>query len=273
MPDLSLALDTPDLAHHYERVSADRQFLAGKNLVAKLGIRQGHSVLDVGSGTGLLAEHVARIVGVGGHVVGIDPLALRIEIAQRKAKPNLLFKVGDAYALREFRDQSFDVVYLNAVFHWLPEKLSPLREFHRVLQTGGRLGITTGSKNHPNTVRLARAAVLSREPYVRYPEIQGALGHHVGVEELKGLLLQAGFTPQSIELEENVTHHPTADAAIEFSQASSFGNYLGHLPESLRAAARREIGLELERYATPEGIRQEGARIVAVAVKNTPSSQ
>jgi arsenite methyltransferase len=267
MPALSLVLDTPDLARHYDHVSADRQFAAGKALVARLGVRQGHSVLDVGSGTGLLAQHVAQIVGVSGQVVGIDPLALRIEIAQRKTRPNLTFKVGDAYALGEFRDESFDVVYLNAVFHWLPEKVSPLQQFHRVLKPGGRLGITTGSKDHPNTVRLTREAVLSREPYRGYPETQGALGHHVSVVELKKLFAETGFGEESIELERNVIYHPTAEAAIQFSQASSFGNYLGHLPDALRASARKEIAAELERHATPEGVRQEGVRIIAVAVK------
>jgi hypothetical protein len=52
---LSLNLDTPGLARHYEESSSDRQFKVGKVLVEKLGVRTGDSVLDVGSGTGLLA--------------------------------------------------------------------------------------------------------------------------------------------------------------------------------------------------------------------------
>jgi len=264
---LSLVLDTPALAEHYEQVSLDRQFAHGKKLVAKLGIASGERALDVGSGTGLLAEHVARIVGPSGAVVGVDPLPLRIEIARRKARANLSFQVGSADSLHAFADQSFDVVYLNAVFHWLPEKLTPLREFYRVLKPGGRLGITTGSREHPNTIQVVRQRVLSRPPYDRYPEIQGAFGHHVSVRELEQLLESAGFNAQSVSLEPNIQHHASAEALIEFSQASSFGNYLGHLPEALRSDARSELLRELEALRTPEGIRQEGVRIVAVAVK------
>jgi len=264
---LSLVLDTPALAQHYEQVSLDRQFAHGKKLVEKLAIAPGERALDVGSGTGLLAEHVARIVGPKGSVVGVDPLPLRIEIAQRKAAPNLSFKVGSAEALDDFADQSFDVVYLNAVFHWLPEKLAPLRHFHRVLKPGGRLGITTGSREHPNTIQVVRQRVLARDPYRQYPEIQGAFGHHVSVGELERLFENAGFHAQSLALEPNIQHHPSADALIEFSQASSFGNYLGHLPEALRARARQDLLRELEALRTPEGIRQEGVRIVAIAVK------
>jgi arsenite methyltransferase len=264
---LSLVLDTPALAQHYEQVSLDRQFAHGKKLIEKLAIVPGERVLDVGSGTGLLAEHVARIVGPSGSVVGIDPLPLRIEIARRKARENLSFAVGNAEALDAFGDQSFDVVYLNAVFHWLPEKLTPLRHFYRVLKPGGRLGITTGSREHPNTIQVVRQRVLAREPYRQYPEVQGAFGHHVGVSELEQLFERAGFHSQSLALEPNIQHHPSAEALVEFSQASSFGNYLGHLPEALRAGARQELIRELEALRTPDGIRQEGVRIVAVAVK------
>jgi len=84
MSSLSLKLDTPELAQQYEKFSADRQFVAGKTLVAKLGVRNGERVLDVGSGTGLLAEHAAKLVGPTGSVVGIDPLPHRIDIARRK---------------------------------------------------------------------------------------------------------------------------------------------------------------------------------------------
>jgi arsenite methyltransferase len=102
MSRLSLALDSPDLAQHYENASVDRQFKAGKQLIERLQIEPGERVLDVGAGTGLLAEHVAGIVGNAGSVTGIDPLPLRIEIAKRKALANLSFAVGDAYELNGF---------------------------------------------------------------------------------------------------------------------------------------------------------------------------
>lgn len=264
---LSLVLDTPALAQHYEQVSQDRQFAHGKKLAERLGIAPGERVLDVGTGTGLLAEHVARLVGPGGSVVGVDPLPLRIEIAKRKAAPNLSFQVASADALDQFADQSFDVVYLNAVFHWLPEKLTPLRHFYRVLKPGGRLGITTGSREHPNTVRVIRQRVLSRDPYSQYPEVQGSFGHHVSVSELERLFESVGFHAKSVALEPHVQHHDSAEALIEFSQASSFGNYLGHLPEGLRAGARQDLIREVESLRTADGIRQEGTRIVAIAVK------
>jgi arsenite methyltransferase len=267
MSNLSLVLDTPDLAQHYEQVSKDQQFKVGQVLVEKLGIEPGQRVLDVGSGTGLLAEYVAGLVGSSGLVHGIDPLPLRIEIAQRKARPQLTFAVGDAYSFDGFADASFDVVYLNAVFHWLPEKTAPLRNFFRVLRPGGRLGISTGSRDHVSPIQAIRRDVLSREPYRNYPESEAGFPNRVSQRELEALLSQTGFDPVSVELSPQVRRQPTAEAALEFAQASSFGNFLNHLPDALQPRARADVLVELEKLRTPEGILQNSARLVAVATK------
>ena len=80
MSTVSLTLDTQELARHYEQVSAGHQFKAGQRLIEKLAVAPGEYVLDVGCGTGLLAEYVAGLVGPTGSVVGIDPLPLRIAL-------------------------------------------------------------------------------------------------------------------------------------------------------------------------------------------------
>lgn len=269
MAPVSLSLDTPELAEHYERASIDRQFKAGKRLIERLGIEPGARVLDLGSGTGLLAEHVADIVGPTGHVHGVDPLPLRIEIARRKAagRANLEFSVDDAFKLDSFADASFDVVYLNAVFHWFPEKRQPLRNIFRLLRGGGKLGITTGSKEHPNRVHIALRDALSRPEYRAHDRPKAEWTYRVTQDELAALLDEAGFEITSLTVEPNSTFHRDAEAAIQHSNASSFGNLLGHLPSELREQARRDIAIELEKLREPEGIRQEGARIIAIAVK------
>jgi arsenite methyltransferase len=269
MTELSLALDTPDLAAHYERASVDRQFKAGKRLIERIGIRPGQSVLDVGSGTGLLAAHVAELVGQDGFVHAVDPLPLRIEIAKQKHKPNLKFAVDNAYQLTAFQPASFDVVYLNAVFHWFPEKLAPLQNFHRLLKPGGKLAISTGSKDHPNRIHDIQRRVLARAPYNAHSRPEQGLPHRVAADELRALLEQTGFDLESLVIEPNTNVHADAEAAIAHSQASSFGNLLGHLPDELREQARREVIAELQQFQTPEGIKQESSRILAVAVKRS----
>src|ERR1700722_14116405 len=88
----SLTQDSDALARDYDRVSVDRQFLSGKMLLRDLAIVAGERVLDVGCG--LLAQHIADLVGATAYVLGVDPLPLRIELAQAKGRPNLQFKVA-----------------------------------------------------------------------------------------------------------------------------------------------------------------------------------
>lgn len=267
MSALSLSLDTPALAEHYERASVDRQFKAGKQLIEKIDVRAGQTVLDVGAGTGLLAAHVSGIVGQTGRVFAVDPLPLRIEIAKRKARPNLTFLVGDAYDLANFSDEKFDVVYLNAVFHWFPEKAQPLKNFYRVLKRGGRLGLSTGSKDHPSPVHALQKKVLAREPYSAYVKPNTGLPHRVDQSELEQLLHDHGFQVRLLELASHRVVHASAEAVLEHHQASSFGNLLGHLPPALQQQARQGIVAELEQLRTAEGFVVEGARIFAVADK------
>src|SRR5215216_6916756 len=49
-----------------------------------LGLRPGERVLDVGSGPGLLAAEMAQVVGLAGHVIGIDVSDAMLALGQRR---------------------------------------------------------------------------------------------------------------------------------------------------------------------------------------------
>src|SRR5262245_2776031 len=189
----SLDDDSEALARDYEHISVGRQFQSGKRLVQALALQRGERVLDVGCGTGLLAEHIAEIVGPAGYVLGIDPLPLRIEIARARARPNLAFEVGNANDLSAIPSASFDVACLNAVLHWLPEKTGPLRELVRVLRPGGRIGIGGSAKEQRSPLRGILGRVLAKPPFDAWPRPQGELSSRVDEHELRALLEGAGF--------------------------------------------------------------------------------
>jgi len=263
----SLTLDNEALARHYDRVSAERQFVAGKQLAHALAIKAGERVLDVGCGTGLLAEHIAGLTGPSGSVLGIDPLPARIAIAVSRARDGLAFRVGDAYALGDLQSGSFDVVLLNAVFHWLPEKKAPLREFARLLRRGGRLGISTRLNDHNSPIREAFVRVLAKPPFSEFPMRQRPMVHRVSEQEMGELLREAGFAVERLEVRRAVRKFGSADEMIRFSEASSFGNLLGNFPAEARDAARDILTRELDEVLREGPLEDERFGLVAIGVR------
>jgi arsenite methyltransferase len=110
--------------------------------------------------------------------------------------------------------------------------------------------------------------VLARPPFDAYTRPPGGLTHRVDEQELRQLLTAAGFGVKSIEARESVRGFASPEMLVRYSEASSFGNLLVHLPVALRPAAREVISRELAAFAAADGtISQSSRRMVAIAVR------
>lgn len=260
--------DTLELAEKYDTVS-DSQFENGLVLIEKLGINEGSSILDVGCGTGRLALYTARKIGAV-KAVGIDPSPLRIEVANRKIRDGspVTFRVGHAENLGDFKDNSFDAAYLCAVFHWITDKKTALKEIHRVLKPGGKVGLTTGDKRMPFTLRKIIDDVLVRNPYAGQVDINNDSSKPVTRHELIDLFESTGYQDINISNKIIRLYFQTPQQVFEFMEASSFGTFLMHVPEHLRPHARKDIENDLEKKRTPKGIELVSNTLFAIANKN-----
>jgi arsenite methyltransferase len=112
--------------------------------------------------------------------------------------------------------------------------------------------------------------VLARPPFAAYPRPPGDITFRVDEGELRDLLEMAGFEVTSIGLYDSPYVYASAEAVVRFSEASSFGNLLAHLPLELRPAARAAIARELAPLATADGtIPQDGRRMIAIGIRVT----
>jgi SAM-dependent methyltransferase len=115
------------------------------HLLSWLRLSPQHHLLDVASGSGGPALHIARTIGC--RVTGIDLNEKGVAAATRVAADSnqadrVRFTVADASARLPFPDDSFDAIVCLDAFNHLTNRLAVLREWHRVLGSGRRAVFT-----------------------------------------------------------------------------------------------------------------------------------
>ncbi len=112
------------------------------NPVALASLKEGETVLDLGSGGGIDVFLAAKKVGPQGKVIGVDMTQEMVTRAKATASkhdyPNVEFRLGEIEAL-PVEDETVDVIISNCVINLAPDKLKVFQEAYRVLKSGGRL--------------------------------------------------------------------------------------------------------------------------------------
>ncbi len=182
------------------------------NPVALASLKEGDTVLDLGSGAGFDCFLAAKKVGKAGKVIGVDMTPEMIDKARENAKKanyeNVEFRLGEIENI-PVADNSVDVVISNCVINLSPEKRRVFKEAFRVLKPGGRLMVSdiVLMKELPDFIKN------SVEAYIRC--ISGAIIK----KQYIGAIREAGFrevkvideTPFPIEF---LANDPTPKAII-----------------------------------------------------------
>src|SRR6266545_2315396 len=126
-------------AGDYDRLASYGSAPEAAHLVRLAGVRAGERVLDVGTGSGLVAIVDAQH---GARATGVDPtpelLAKARENAALAGCPTIEWQAGAAECL-PFSDASFDVVLSQYAHMFSPQPEAAAREMLRVLKPGGRI--------------------------------------------------------------------------------------------------------------------------------------
>jgi len=109
--------------------------------------------------------------------------------------------------------------------------------------------------------------VLAEPPFAQVPRDVDRVLFRVDADEMRRLLKQAGFGRIEVALTPSEQVFADAEASIAFSEASSFGYFLGFLPAELRGLARERIRTRLDERRAGQPIVRRSERLVARAVK------
>ena len=193
------------------------------NPTALANLREGETVVDLGSGGGLDVFLAAAKVGPTGRAIGIDMTPEMVERARRNAErgPN-----GEPFTNVEFHlatidklplpDNSVDCVISNCVINLAPDKTAVFREIARVLKPGGRVAVSD----------IALKRELPSEIASDVAAYTGCIAGAILIADYKQGLLEAGFS-----------HVEVVDSAADLNAYAKLENQSGCCSPSAETVA------------------------------------
>ena len=172
-----------------------------ESLLAGLSDWEGHTVLDLATGTGIVAQLAARRVGADGRVMGTDLNAEMLTQARRRCAettPAVEFSEATGPAIAA-ADESIDIVLCQQGFQFFADLTASAREIRRVLRPGGRLVASTWA---PANECAFFGWICRALAEIGEPEIEAVMRlpfDHMPPKRLLSRCVDAGFADASVE--------------------------------------------------------------------------
>lgn len=219
----------------YNIMNDDYSTVEGYNPDADLGlgcglptqfarIREGDTVIDLGSGAGNDCFVARHETGPDGKVIGIDFAEPMVSKARRNAEKlgfsNVEFHLGDIEEM-PLPDSTADVIVSNCVLNLVPDKKNVFSEIIRVLKPGGHFSIS-------DIVLVGELPDSLREDAEMYA---GCVAGAIQKEEYLGHIRELGFSDLRIEQEkpivlpDDILERYLSDSDIEAFKNGATGIY------------------------------------------------
>lgn len=216
-------------------------------LIQKASPQRGERVLDVATGTGIVARRAAKHVLPEGEVIGLDLNSNMLAVARHTAereRVKIEWREGRAEAL-PFEDERFDLVLSQFALMFFADRNQALSEMRRVVRKGGRvtLSVFQGIQEHPFYYELDR--VIQERLGMSGVQDIFTLGD---ADALLGLVAGSDFEMVQIESVSRTTRFPDPEnfLAEEIAVDTAAIPSMQHLDAAARQAILQEIQQEME---------------------------
>jgi ubiquinone/menaquinone biosynthesis C-methylase UbiE len=241
------------IAARYDDVWGSRFQAAARLLSERLALPVGASVLDVGTGTGIV---LAVLAYSSARLTGCERSLGMIRLARARV-PTGRFVEADATSL-PFRDASFDAVTASFVLSHLGDPATGLREARRVLKPGGRFGMTSWAADPDERAEawreLLAGAVSGDLLQAAVARVAPHESHFESAARVEETLIAAGLTDVEVHVE-TLRYTMSLDELLADREISSAGRFARHTlgadawsrwVEGARRALERRFGSVFE---------------------------
>jgi ubiquinone/menaquinone biosynthesis C-methylase UbiE len=271
---LSNAFTATSVPDNYQRHLAPVVFEPwAEVLMDAVGVGLGAEVLDVASGTGVVARLAAQRAGTDGRVVAVDVSGPMLKHAAAQPRPAgsapIEFLESGADHL-PCSDGSFDVVLCQQGLQFFDERLDAVREMRRVLRAGGVAGASVWAAGHrlePFDDYIEALSGAGVEP--PFPHAFESATYAMGADETGALFEDAGFGAVEVSTVELTISFADADSAAAGILGTPFGPVVAALPPDRREAVDSDL---TRRFAGPSPGAPVRRATAAVIVRATAPS-
>jgi trans-aconitate 2-methyltransferase len=186
----------------------------------------GGRAVDLGCGTGELTRELHRRT----ETVGIDSSDAMLGKAAAFAGDGLRFERGDIAAFAP--TESFDLVFSNAAYHWVPDHPALLERLTHVVRPGGQLAFQVPDNfDHPSHRAAERAA--SEEPFRSALRGSAHPRNVLSPERYAEILARLGYTQQTVRLQVYGHRLDSREGVVAWVEGSLLSEYRRGLPAPL----------------------------------------
>jgi ubiquinone/menaquinone biosynthesis C-methylase UbiE len=152
------------LATRWDSMTSEETKVRLPSLINALNIKHGETILDIGSGTGILLPLLHKATNGESKIVSLDIAEEMLKQAKNNGhNGDVGYVHADASAI-PFPDNTFDLVICYSCFPHFSDKLKVLVEIARVLRQGGRLAIChTASRQEINELHHSIGGVVKHD--------------------------------------------------------------------------------------------------------------